>query len=227
MYDMLDEYKRYHGHCHISEHCEVHADLAAWVNVQRRTLPETPPTGSRKLFESRIALLHRLGFAWTEQDAQWCIQFYKLRQFKQQHGHLNIAFKKNSGLGAWLETQMYQYQMLVDGKPTVMTRERVDYLQALGVKWKPPLVLSSTKRKSADRTDTLGVLARLLGLDARRSVTSDRPRSVHFAKLRLVHLNLFQTGKLPHLTREQVVRLVNGMPELGSTNRPSKKMRLA
>lgn len=45
------------------------------------------------------------------------------------------CYKKNIGLARWVKRQRYQYKLMVDGKQTTMTDERVKLLEDVGFIW--------------------------------------------------------------------------------------------
>mmetsp|Transcript_8507 Transcript_8507/g.12106 ORF Transcript_8507/g.12106 Transcript_8507/m.12106 type:complete len:783 (-) Transcript_8507:16-2364(-) len=71
----------------------------------------------------------------TEQT--WTSPFKRLVEFKRIHGNASVPARNltDPKLGHWVMTQRRQYQLLQKGKPSRMTKERVDLLEGLGFQW--------------------------------------------------------------------------------------------
>jgi hypothetical protein len=71
----------------------------------------------------------------TEQ--MWSFPFKRLVEFKRIHGNTAVPARNltDPKLGHWVMTQRRQYQLLQKGKPSRMTKERVDLLEGLGFQW--------------------------------------------------------------------------------------------
>ena len=98
------------------------------------------------LSQERIARLDQIGFLWVSgryaggglrrgeipqyAREQWNRMFDKLKQFKQQHGHLKVPRRPKSKpyLWGWLSLQRSEWR---HGR---LSEERRRHLQALGVK---------------------------------------------------------------------------------------------
>lgn len=57
----------------------------------------------------------------------------ELRRFKLEHGHLDVP--KARQLSTWCATQKQQYRLLAEGRPSHISRPRIDLLGALGFAW--------------------------------------------------------------------------------------------
>lgn len=59
----------------------------------------------------------------------------QLEEFKKEHNHCNVprTYPANRQLGSWFDHQLRFIQLLEEGKPSQMTKERLERLQALGV----------------------------------------------------------------------------------------------
>jgi hypothetical protein len=83
---------------------------------------------------------------------KWKQRFEELEQYKQRHGDCNVPSNDHrdpdiKALGAWVSTQRTAYDLLKKGRPTLLTRERIELLQGLGFCWSVgPEVLTFEQR---------------------------------------------------------------------------------
>jgi Helicase associated domain len=111
-------------------------------------LNDSPELNSRKplvgrLTDDRIRRLEGLGFVWSLRD-DWQKHYEELLQYKQEHGHCNVParYASNRRLGIWVSAQRQQYKQISSAyeedkprRPTPLTQERIDQLNALGFTW--------------------------------------------------------------------------------------------
>jgi len=99
---------------------------------------------SSPLTNEREALLNKINFDWdTNHSYMWNRRMEKLRQYKREHGHINLtkaddtngAETEFEGLGSWLDTQRTEYRFKMNGLHTHLTDERVEELERLGIVW--------------------------------------------------------------------------------------------
>lgn len=84
----------------------------------------------------KIVKLEGIGFIWSAVCNQWEVRFQELKEFKTEHGHCNVPHTKASGqLGNWVVGQRRQYKLLMDGKHSQITLERVQDLNSIGFEW--------------------------------------------------------------------------------------------
>lgn len=67
------------------------------------------------------SLRHRNKFALRE---QWMVRFRELLEYRQEHGHCNVP-QRGRQLGCWVSTQRTQYKLMLEGRQTQMSQERV------------------------------------------------------------------------------------------------------
>lgn len=70
-------------------------------------------------------------------DSIWQEHFKELVEYKKQHGHCNVPFdyEGNNFLGLWVSNQRTRFRLLKEGKPSHLTRNRVEQLNKLGFEW--------------------------------------------------------------------------------------------
>ena len=96
------------------------------INNQNRMKPQ------------RIVALEKLGFVWSFFDTKWNQRIKDLEAYKNEHGHLHVPFKypPNQSLAHWVHNQRRDYNLYQEGKPSQMTIEKINELEALGFAWK-------------------------------------------------------------------------------------------
>ena len=66
---------------------------------------------------------------WSERVAQ-------LAQYKDQHGTCHVPYNHtNSTLTKWIDRQRIQYRRYTEGKPSQLTKERIEQLNQMGFVW--------------------------------------------------------------------------------------------
>ena len=76
----------------------------------------------------------------TATDTQWDEHFDRLVEFKSNHGHCHVpadfCADNEYHLGQWAVVQRLQHNRLMDGRPSSITAEQVERLNAIGFVWK-------------------------------------------------------------------------------------------
>ena len=115
-----------------SDAMEMH-DLSWWTCRQRKFKRRG------ELEEFKIQLLDRVKFNWDPQSGpgpeKWLENYGLLKEFKQKHGHVRVPIDADDKLGSWLKTQMHQYRNTQEGKLPVLSSERIQLLEDIGVDW--------------------------------------------------------------------------------------------
>ena len=105
--------------------------LGYWVNAQRMEYKALQQGEPSAMTPERIAALDAVPrWAWDAQDWQWQQQLEELRQYVVQHGRLPSTHATGQ-LGRWVTWQRTKYKALQQGKPRVMTPERIAALEAV------------------------------------------------------------------------------------------------
>ena len=145
----LKKYKQKHGHLEIS--LEEDKSLYHFChNV--RTGRKCPGRGT-KITDERVKALDEIGFSWipSKRDRSYEARFEErledLRQYKEQHGHLNVSREEDQSLFYFCNNVRYGRSQ--PGKGMVVTDDRVKALDEIGFTWRAPRNESiTTKRKS-------------------------------------------------------------------------------
>jgi len=95
---------------------------------------------SSTLTAKRTRLLEDIGFTWNvygNNSQMWMDHYIELKRFKDQVGRciVPVKFEKNPSLGTWVATQHKHYKYMVQCKPSIMTKERVQLLNDIGFVW--------------------------------------------------------------------------------------------
>ena len=88
--------------------------------------------------EERINKLEAVGFDWDPRETQWNLSYELLQQYKEDKGDSLVPKSyavDGVALGLWVHTQRQEYRKLQEGKPSSMTEERMNKLEAVGFDW--------------------------------------------------------------------------------------------
>ena len=120
--------------------------LGQWLNKMRALRK----SGSSQLTEEKIAKLDELGMVWEKDgDWKWKNGYAAAKEYYDRNGHLAVPFvyESPSGfkLGYWISGQREQYQK---GE---LRQNRIDQLEAIGMKWDAPSAHWEQKYQEARR----------------------------------------------------------------------------
>jgi GTP cyclohydrolase II len=106
MFFELMLYKANNGNTFVKSKDETHSKLYKWSAKQRRHYKvfQKDPSETSEVTEDRIKVLESVRFAFTSRgDDHWERHYEKLRQFKQDHGHVLVSRQSEvPGLGDWV-----------------------------------------------------------------------------------------------------------------------------
>ncbi|OEU22157.1 hypothetical protein FRACYDRAFT_177848 [Fragilariopsis cylindrus CCMP1102] len=73
----------------------------------------------------------------TTFDLQWQSRYHELKEYNTLNKHTNVPkdYTRNPQLGRWVNTQRTQYNLLLNGKESGLTTERINLLDAIGFAW--------------------------------------------------------------------------------------------
>lgn len=71
------------------------------------------------------------------QAGQWTEKFDELCEYRKKMGHCLVphTYRENLPLARWVKRQRYQYKLMMEGKPSTMTEDRVRALEEIGFVW--------------------------------------------------------------------------------------------
>jgi len=110
-------------------------ELQQQARTPKTNAPSPTPTMSRE----QIQAMTELDLHWylAPREAQWERRYFELLQYKKQHGDccVPISYQANKPLANWVSTQRKQYNLRMQGRKSVLTRERMERLDAIGFIW--------------------------------------------------------------------------------------------
>lgn len=136
----LESFREERGHCLVPVGDPKYPKLGSWVKEQRRNFGLMKEGKSSSMTEERVSQLNVLGFCWNAYEALWLERFEELREYKNFHGHCLVPTRggpENQRLGTWVHHQRQEYKLFTQGKPSRMTKERMQSLEALDFVWYP------------------------------------------------------------------------------------------
>lgn len=113
-FELLLEYKKKYGHCHVKQQSVKHKKLSSWCNIQKMY------NHNGLLDKSKVEQLNSVGFSWFEsKNDLWERRYNQLVKFKNDYGHFVVPRKKNpktnnidyKSLSNWMSTQRYYYSI--------------------------------------------------------------------------------------------------------------------
>ena len=112
--------------------------LGKWL---RRHTEINDKTGraSIKLTPERKAKLDKLGFKWDKEDS-WDKRIAACREYKKEHGDLNISQQYVTTDGIWLGKWLYECRKAYkrDSAVRSLTKDQIQELNAIGMDWRTP-----------------------------------------------------------------------------------------
>lgn len=137
------------------------------------------------------------------QAGQWAEKFEELCDYKQKMGHCLVphTFNENLALARWVKRQRYQYKLMMDGKSSTMTAERVKALEDIGFVW---------DSQGAAWGDRLGELEEFRKTYMHCNVPSnfsDNPRLATWIKCQRRQYKLYMEGKPSNMTPQRIQHL--------------------
>lgn len=139
MFFELMLYRIAHGNVNVKSTDTKHGELYKWIVQLRRDYKtrERDPSES-PLTEDQIKVLESVRFAFTTRgEEHWQKSYEKLKEYKHDHGHVLVPRQcEIPGLGDWVTSQRQQYQEYRKGRPTPLTKQRKELLDAIGFQFR-------------------------------------------------------------------------------------------
>jgi hypothetical protein len=123
--------------------------LGKWLYLQRQT--GRGNISGERLTEEQVRKLDLIGMKWTSlAEEAWEANYETALAYYQRHGNLDVPNKykteEGKALGQWLYNQR-RYRLSKTYR--VLTAERVERLDALGMDWRMPNQVREDDTKSA------------------------------------------------------------------------------
>ena len=136
-FEELCSFSRKNGHCQVPHSFAENPALARWVKRQRYQYKLKQDGKASTMTDERVEVLEKIGFVWDSHEASWEERKMELKVYKDIHGNCNVPsnYSKNKKLSVWVKRQRRQYKFFLAGKPSNMSRDRIDQLETLGFEW--------------------------------------------------------------------------------------------
>ncbi|KAL7536036.1 hypothetical protein ACHAXR_006878 [Thalassiosira sp. AJA248-18] len=152
----LVEYQRTFGNTNVPKNYPPNPSLGYWVNEQRFQYRRLIKGKTSYMNQNKISHLNGIGFKWTLRESKrpWNEWMEELRQYKVEHGHVNVPLKyeRNVPLGSFVNNQRSEYRRYKNNnsaaekngsknkqqqqqQTTSMTEERIRELEQMGFLW--------------------------------------------------------------------------------------------
>jgi len=112
--------------------------FAEWIHRQRTTYATHLKEGRKnQMVEERMKKLEDIGFNFRVHVDKWSEHYDQLKEYRKEHGDCLVPthYTSNPRLGRWVHTQRHQRRLMMKGKKSSMTEERVKKLDELGFNW--------------------------------------------------------------------------------------------
>ena len=114
--------------------------LGKWLK-RHTEVNEKTGRASIKLTPERKAKLDKLGFKWDKEDS-WDRRIAACREYKKEHGDLNISQQYVTTDGIWLGKWLYEcrraYRGASNNTVKALTQSQINELESLGMDWRTP-----------------------------------------------------------------------------------------
>jgi hypothetical protein len=125
MYGRLVRYREAHGHCNVPRDWEDDVSLGNWVCFQRQY--------RSTLADAQHKDLKRIGFDWDPFETLWNVNYQRLQEFVNEHGHCRVIRDLNdTSFYDWVNTQRSLYTK------GFLSPERITRLNELSFIWSTP-----------------------------------------------------------------------------------------
>jgi hypothetical protein len=134
------------------------------------------------------------------QERQWGKKFDELRHYRDCTGNCCVpeSYEPNQPLAKWVKRQRYQYKLMRDGKPSVMTEERAKALKEIGFVW---------CSQDSTWTERLGELKKFRGIFNHCNVPTDyseNPSLAYWIKRQRHNYKLYEEGKFSNMKIQRI-----------------------
>jgi hypothetical protein len=137
------------------------------------------------------------------QAGQWTEKFAELCEYRKKMGHCLVphTYNENLALARWVKRQRYQYKLMVEGKASTMTEDRVKALEDIGFVW------DSQGAAWGDRLEELRQFKEEFSHCNVPSNYSENPRLATWIKCQRRQYKLYTEGKPSNMTPQRVNEL--------------------
>lgn len=184
--------------------------LGKWLKGH---IQATDKTGrpSIKLTPERKAKLDALSFKWEQEDS-WCKRIAACKEYKAEHGDLNVPQQYVTTDGIWLGKWLYECRRAYRGESSntvrALTQSQVSELESLGMDWRTPAEKAWEEKYQA-AAEMLQKMQQASMADSdvkekRTTFSAEYPPSHSIRQWLVRQRSLFRQGKL---SSEQISKL--------------------
>ena len=184
--------------------------LGKWLKGH---IQATDKTGrpSIKLTPERKAKLDALGFKWEREDS-WSRRIAACKEYKTEHGDLNVPQQYVTTDGIWLGKWLYEcrrsYRGEANNTVNVLTQSQIRELESLGMDWRTPAEKAWEEKYKA-AAEMLQKMQQVSMVDSdvkekRATFSAEYPPSHSIRQWLVRQRSLFRQGKL---SSEQIHKL--------------------
>ena len=141
IYEELKQFKIEKGHCEVPIKYNDNQSFGMWVSTLRQQYKLIKEGKQSPLCVDRIEALVAIWFTWKikkqSSPVPWIVRYEELKQFKIKKGHCEVPSKyiANPSLGTWVSTLRHQYKLIKEGKPSPLSADKIEALEAIGFTW--------------------------------------------------------------------------------------------
>jgi hypothetical protein len=131
----LKNFQLQFGHLKVPKVYSTH--LHGFVHKQRAHYRKVLEGKKASLTPERIKQLNDIGFTWCPLDDKWDEKYNQLKQLYEKEGtsHFMLVKIAPPELVKWASHQRHLYNRLLMNKPSALSKERLDKLNAIGFPW--------------------------------------------------------------------------------------------
>lgn len=203
-YQQAEEYYKEHGSLDVPVSYVNGKGFPLGKWLKRHTDTNTNSGRSAiKITPERKAKLDALGFKWEKEDS-WNIRLSACKEYRREHGDLNIPQHYVTTDGIWLGKWLYECRRAYRGeagdKSRRLTQEQVHELEALGMDWRTPAEKAWEEKFQAAAV----MLEKMKQINDKTSLNVEYPPSHSLRQWLVRQRSLLKQGKL---TNDQIARL--------------------
>jgi hypothetical protein len=136
-------------------------------------------------------------------EEKWSARLKELMQYRQDHGDCLVphTYSPNPQLARWVKRQRRQYKLMVEGRASTMTRDRLDILKDIGFVW---------DSHDAAWQEKLNDLVRYCRENGNCLVPSNykkNPQLATWVKCQRRQYKLYWEGRASAMTPERIIQL--------------------
>jgi hypothetical protein len=133
----LEQFKKRYGHVQVCQDDDF-PSLNLWIQTQRTEYRRWKHDMRSSMTKRRFVLLDRLGLDWDPLASKWDARIQQVKDFKNEHGHVQVTKALNLELASWLIYVRSQYRIYQEMPwDSALTKDRIEELEQLGIDWEP------------------------------------------------------------------------------------------